>query len=275
MELKELFSEHLRELRKKHGLTQQQVSDGVSITRASWNTYENGYHMPDSEVLKRIADFFDVSTDYLLGLSDVSSRNDDVISVTNLTGITEEDIVSISKLSFKHKIALSTIISENPEEFSKQLRLFYVVREVAERLIDVYDEINKIPDLSRGRSNFSEIQCEEYYFLKLFIRFKYLTNVYENNKDKSIVTSKRDKELIWKKNKSRKSSLVYLRKLAEGEIRSIRRNDYELYNNIQKISNTEIADFVTRKAESINDIDKFFYLSYFTLILYDDQADIE
>lgn len=75
MELKEVFSEHLRELRKEHGLTQQQASDGASITRASWNTYENGYHIPDSVVLKKIADFFGVSTDYLLGMQDKPINN--------------------------------------------------------------------------------------------------------------------------------------------------------------------------------------------------------
>lgn len=64
----------IKELRIKKGLTQQQVADALHISRQVYGFYENGKREPNIETLKRIASFFGVSVDYLLGTdSSVSS----------------------------------------------------------------------------------------------------------------------------------------------------------------------------------------------------------
>lgn len=65
-----IFSERLKELRKAAGLTQQQVSQRLNIRQQSYFRYENGTGEPNLETLAKIAAMFDVSTDYMLGLSD-------------------------------------------------------------------------------------------------------------------------------------------------------------------------------------------------------------
>ncbi|MEC1660998.1 helix-turn-helix transcriptional regulator [Bacillus sp. FSL R5-0560] len=64
-----MLSDRLVELRKSKKLTQQGLADKLKITRSSLSQYEIGNRQPDYETLKKIADFFEVTTDYLLGYS--------------------------------------------------------------------------------------------------------------------------------------------------------------------------------------------------------------
>ena len=54
-------------LREQHNLSQTDLARILNISRQSYNFYENEKRDPDTEMLIRIADFFNVSLDYLLG----------------------------------------------------------------------------------------------------------------------------------------------------------------------------------------------------------------
>lgn len=69
-----MFAERLKQLRKERGLTQVQLAEIIRVERSSVGKYEgNSRIIPSDDVKKRIAEFFDVSVDYLLGLNE--SRN--------------------------------------------------------------------------------------------------------------------------------------------------------------------------------------------------------
>lgn len=60
----------ISELRKENGLTLQQVADAIGVGNNTISRYENGKREPNSETLKKLANFFDVSVDYLVGNDD-------------------------------------------------------------------------------------------------------------------------------------------------------------------------------------------------------------
>ena len=62
--------ERLKELRTKKGLFQKDIADFLDVERTTYVKYENGAIEPNHEVLKKLADYFEVSVDYLLGRSD-------------------------------------------------------------------------------------------------------------------------------------------------------------------------------------------------------------
>lgn len=62
-----MFGDRLRELREDRSLTQDQLAEHLKITRQQLSSYENGRFEPNMDTLVSIADFFDVSLDYLLG----------------------------------------------------------------------------------------------------------------------------------------------------------------------------------------------------------------
>lgn len=68
------FKERLKELRSKKGITQEQLAGFLDIPESTIRRYESVEEsMPRRERLEKIADFFEVSTDYLLGRTNDSS----------------------------------------------------------------------------------------------------------------------------------------------------------------------------------------------------------
>ena len=62
--------ERLKELRIEKSLTQQQVAALLGITQRAYSHYEIGDREPSIEMLKKICHLFEVSADYLIGLTD-------------------------------------------------------------------------------------------------------------------------------------------------------------------------------------------------------------
>ena len=62
-----VFQERLIEQRKLNKVTQRQMADYLQMAQPSYIRYENGSAEPNLENLVKIADYFDVSVDYLLG----------------------------------------------------------------------------------------------------------------------------------------------------------------------------------------------------------------
>ena len=67
--------ERLRSLREEKKLTQQQLADRLFIAQRTYSRYETGERAVPLEVLVEISKFYDVSTDYLLKLTDEPKRN--------------------------------------------------------------------------------------------------------------------------------------------------------------------------------------------------------
>ena len=68
------FSQRIRELRQERHLKQQELADTFSIKLRTYQGYEYGESYPEVAKLIAIADFFDVSLDYLVGRSEDRTR---------------------------------------------------------------------------------------------------------------------------------------------------------------------------------------------------------
>ena len=67
----EIFlGKRLRELRIEKGLTQKQIAEKLNLNSVTYLHYEKSQREPPLSVLADMAKFFDVSTDFLLGLCD-------------------------------------------------------------------------------------------------------------------------------------------------------------------------------------------------------------
>ncbi|WP_423230979.1 helix-turn-helix domain-containing protein, partial [Clostridium botulinum] len=61
-----VFKDRLKGLREDRDLTQDQIANILKITRSAVANYENGIREPDISLLVKIADYFNISLDYLL-----------------------------------------------------------------------------------------------------------------------------------------------------------------------------------------------------------------
>jgi transcriptional regulator with XRE-family HTH domain len=66
-----IFSKKLIELRKQHNLSQLQLGKIVGLTQTAISMIEKAERAASIEVLDKLADYFGVSIDYLVGRSDV------------------------------------------------------------------------------------------------------------------------------------------------------------------------------------------------------------
>ena len=64
------FCERLSELRKERGFNQQYVAGYMGVTQVSISSWEVGFKEPNFQALIDLANLFDVTSDYLLGISD-------------------------------------------------------------------------------------------------------------------------------------------------------------------------------------------------------------
>lgn len=69
------FPERLIKLRQNKALTQNELADLVKISRSALSLYELGKREPDFSTLSRLAEFFGVTTDYLLGRSEKTTKS--------------------------------------------------------------------------------------------------------------------------------------------------------------------------------------------------------
>ncbi len=70
MEYMHYFSQRIYELRKKNNLSQKELGEAVGLSHKAISTIESGSRSTTIEKLILLANFFEVSTDYLLGLKD-------------------------------------------------------------------------------------------------------------------------------------------------------------------------------------------------------------
>lgn len=68
------FAQRVKQLRKNKHLTGEQLGNILGITKTGISYWENGRSVPDNEMLLKLADFFDVSIDYLLGKTDIETK---------------------------------------------------------------------------------------------------------------------------------------------------------------------------------------------------------
>lgn len=89
-----MFSKRIKYLRISKGLNQVQLAQKLNVRKQSISNWENGNIMPSIDMLERIADFFSVSTDYLLG----REQTFDNITKVDVTGLDSNQIHHICQI---------------------------------------------------------------------------------------------------------------------------------------------------------------------------------
>lgn len=106
------FGEILAELRQDRGLSQAELAKIIYVTAGTISNYENGIHFPDVEKLIAIANYFQVSTDYLLGRVN-SPLSPDAFNENIFPHVTTgELIVRLKSLSPERRKALQVIFQD-------------------------------------------------------------------------------------------------------------------------------------------------------------------
>jgi transcriptional regulator with XRE-family HTH domain len=77
------FGQRLRLLRERKGLVQKQISDFLGVSESTVGKYENDQRTPPPDTITKLATYFNVSTDYLLGVSNERKPGSGVKAIDN------------------------------------------------------------------------------------------------------------------------------------------------------------------------------------------------
>ncbi|MGF0469893.1 MULTISPECIES: helix-turn-helix domain-containing protein [Lysinibacillus] len=104
-----MLSTRLKALRIEKKLTQKQLAEKINVTHVSISGYESGNRSPDTDTLQRLADYFEVSTDYLLGR-------------TNIPALTPQEKDEAAFQAFANDPELNVFYKELPESDEEAVR---------------------------------------------------------------------------------------------------------------------------------------------------------
>ncbi|WP_438434452.1 helix-turn-helix domain-containing protein [Gorillibacterium sp. sgz500922] len=95
------YGNRIARLRAERGLTQGELAEKVSISRASLSHYENDRREPDLDVLSKLADYFGVTLDYLMGRTNEPGRSLDpeVMEFVESLELADESIIQKFQLT--------------------------------------------------------------------------------------------------------------------------------------------------------------------------------
>ena len=88
------FGEILTSLRDERGIYQKELASILKVSVGTISNYENGIHFPDQEALIQLADYFGVTTDYLLGRTSYR-YNVELLNQEYAPGMTISDLIGI------------------------------------------------------------------------------------------------------------------------------------------------------------------------------------
>lgn len=93
-----LFSKKLTELMKQKKVTQKQLAKELNIRPQTVSSYVKARTIPNCIIIKRISQFFNVSADFMVGLSEIKTNDINARSIHEITGISEENVEQILKM---------------------------------------------------------------------------------------------------------------------------------------------------------------------------------
>ena len=115
------FATRLRELRKSNNVSQQKLSKYLNFGYTAIANYESGRNQPSLDTVKKIAQYFGVTVDYLIGASDYPRRENDITDK-------ESELLGIfRRINEEEKEALLKIISQHISIGNRNIIILFAV----------------------------------------------------------------------------------------------------------------------------------------------------
>ena len=107
---KQIFAERLRKLLEEEGISQKQLAAKTQIAESSISKYLSCDAEPKLVPLVSIAKYFDVSIDYLLGVSNCKQYQEDMQAASKVTGLNDDALVNLSKMKKEEHEVINLVL---------------------------------------------------------------------------------------------------------------------------------------------------------------------
>ncbi|MDI3537685.1 MAG: hypothetical protein PWP30_2167 [Eubacteriaceae bacterium] len=140
-EFTNVFKDRLKELIENSKYNQREVAEEIGISKQTISFYVNGKRLPDIDTVYKLCKFFKISSDYLLGLSDIKSMDIDIKEMSKETGLNDDSIERLKSLNKLIKVT---------RDVNKKSSLEYCDRikgEIKEELINEIVKSHKLDNI--------------------------------------------------------------------------------------------------------------------------------
>lgn len=131
------FSDKLKQLRTKKGIKQSELAEILHLRQSSISDYENNRSTPNPETIKKIAEYFNVSANYLLDIPDKNDtkldstiketieelKNEDTLLFMGKNGDIDEETARLLKIAMKNAIKTVDDMTKKDKEWVR-LKVF-------------------------------------------------------------------------------------------------------------------------------------------------------
>ncbi|MTT30653.1 helix-turn-helix domain-containing protein [Terrilactibacillus sp. BCM23-1] len=120
--MRDILGFRIRNLRETAGYSQKELAEKLNISNVQLSRYESNNRKPDPDTLMLIADYFQVSTDYLLGRTDQ-------VHEFNSTYSSEQDIKLINRIrQFPNLEQFIKDLLDHPDKMKKLQEIWKIIR---------------------------------------------------------------------------------------------------------------------------------------------------
>lgn len=96
---KDIFAKRLKIARIKSGFTQKEVASAINIGHATLSTYESGRNEPSLDVIGTLAEYYNVSVDWLFGLGAQDRKTDNSATITQINTLVKQFTKKLNEIS--------------------------------------------------------------------------------------------------------------------------------------------------------------------------------
>lgn len=262
------FSKRLAKLRIAKGAKREEIAKLLNCSVSAISNYENGNRTPDFDSLILLADYFDTTTDYLLGRTEIKSNDKDLQFVCEYTGLSEDTINKFVVLkknvllprNKEYIRIIPTFLAYTKDKYFDMFNEILNIFLQSNCLIDIITSccIERILEYSLEElSNFENVDIKnlsEYKQEKIGLFYRIVENYSQQHKLNFFDAQNKVTDFI--------KSITKLEDFNEDEIENIIENvEYKLFPNNENILNSKntnseplIFGYSVNDLESIADV---------------------
>ena len=142
-----VFSSRLRSLLEEKNISKQKLADEIGVSRQAISQYCDGSTVPNADKLLKIAEYFNVSLDYLVGKTEAKTDNKDVQFICDYTGLTDEAVNALHRLVHYLNVEREDLALTD-EQYEKEINLIEYTLKFYNSLITSCNGIESTNSLS-------------------------------------------------------------------------------------------------------------------------------
>ncbi|WP_018132709.1 helix-turn-helix domain-containing protein [Effusibacillus pohliae] len=125
------LGERLKYVREKRNMSQLRVAQAIGISNVQLSRYEADERKPDPETLKKLAEFYETTTDYLLGLTDEPNTDNNALVFGQAFDLTLEEQKVLQEMREHPKFAVffHDLASAPEDKIRKLIKMWAIIKE--------------------------------------------------------------------------------------------------------------------------------------------------